>query len=198
MESAVNDLVANERNLKSLSTITLVFTLTAVSMTFGALIVVFLMRALQDQFWTKIELPGILWLSTIILITSSFLFEFARKRLLAGEIETFHTMISWTVGVGMLFLLAQLAAGVQILSSGVVLKNNPHTWFIFLFSGLHGLHILAGLLGFGVLWYRTRERASGPKYQMGTRAAAGAIGIFWHYMDGMWIVLFALLLFWRR
>jgi heme/copper-type cytochrome/quinol oxidase subunit 3 len=49
-----------------------------------------------------------------------------------------------------------------------------------------------------VLWYRTRELASGPKYQMGTRAGARAVGIFWHYMDVMWIVLFALLLFWRR
>jgi heme/copper-type cytochrome/quinol oxidase subunit 3 len=33
---------------------------------------------------------------------------------------------------------------------------------------------------------------------MGTRAAAKAVGIFWHYMDGMWLLLFGLLIFWRR
>lgn len=198
MPSAVNDLAANERNLNSLSTITLVVTLTGVSMTFGALIVVFLMRGLQDLFWTQIRLPGILWLSTVILVASSFLFEYARKRLVAGEIEDFHRLITWTTGVGVLFLTTQVVAGAQVLQSVPTMTNNPHTWFIFLFAGLHALHIIAGLICFGVLWYRTRERASGPKYQMGTRAAARAIGIFWHYMDCMWIVLFALLIFWRR
>jgi heme/copper-type cytochrome/quinol oxidase subunit 3 len=33
---------------------------------------------------------------------------------------------------------------------------------------------------------------------METRATARAVGIFWHYMDAMWLVLFALLIFWRR
>ncbi len=198
MESVAEDLVARERNLTSLSRITLIFTLTAVSMTFGALIVVFLMRALREAFWKPIHLPAILWLSTAILLASSFLFHFALKKLLAGDSDGFHRLITWTIGAGFVFLLSQITAGVQILHSGVILTNNPHSWFIFIFSGLHGLHIVAGLIGLTALWFRTRERVTGPRYQMGTRAAARAIGVFWHYMDAMWIVLFALLIFWRR
>lgn len=197
MQTAATGLVAHERHLNSLSTITLLVTLTGVSMTFGALIVVFLMRAMRDEFWSHIKLPGILWFSTAVLIFSSVLFEMARKRLVADDPESFHRMMTGTIGMGVLFLFSQLAAGVQILRSGITMNNNPHSWFIFLFSGLHGLHIIAGLIGLAVLWRRTRERVSGPKYQMGTRAAARAVGIFWHYMDGMWILLFGLLIFWR-
>jgi cytochrome c oxidase subunit 3 len=198
MQTAVNDLVAHERNLKSLSTITLAVTLAGVTMTFGALIVVFLLRGLRQEFWTQIRLPGILWFSTAVLLGSSWLFEKARQELMADRREKFNRMMLWTTGLGVLFLLSQVVAGFQIISSGVVLTDNPHSWFIFLFGGLHGLHIIAGLIGFSVLYYRTRERRTGPRYQMGTRAAARGVGIFWHYMDVMWIVLFGLLLFWRR
>jgi cytochrome c oxidase subunit 3 len=107
-------------------------------------------------------------------------------------------MTALTIALGILFLLCQMTAGYQILHSGVVLKNNPHPGFIFIFGGLHGLHIIAGLIGFIVLHFRTRERVSGPRYQMGTRVGARGVGIFWHYMDGMWLLLFALLIFWRR
>jgi len=198
METAAEDLVARERNLTSLSNITLIFTLTAVSMTFGALIVVFLMRALREDYWKPIHLPGILWFSTAVLLASSVLFHRARKKLLRGDSDGFHALMTWTMGAGVLFLLSQVSAGAEILRSGVVLDNNPHSWFIFLFSGLHALHIVAGLAGLAVLWYRTRERVSGPRYQMGTRAASRAVGIFWHYVDAMWMVLFALLIFWKR
>jgi len=198
MQMAAEDMVARERNLTSLSNITLIFTLTAVSMTFGALIVVFLMRALREDYWKPIHLPGILWFSTAVLLASSVLFHLARKKLLRDDSDGFHSLMTWTMGAGVLFLLSQIAAGVEILHSGVVLDNNPHSWFIFLFSGLHGLHIVAGLAGLSVLWYRTRERVSGPRYQMGTRAASRAVGVFWHYMDAMWILLFALLIFWKR
>jgi cytochrome c oxidase subunit 3 len=198
METVTNSLAATERNLNSLSTITLAVVLGAVTMTFGALISVFLLRGLQPELWTRIQLPGILWLSTAALIASSVLFERARQQLRTNETEAFNRMMVWTIVLGILFLLGQVVAGAEILGSGVVLTNNPHSSFVFLFGGLHGLHIVVGLIGLGVLWYRTRERVSGPRYQMGTRAWAKAVGIFWHYMDGMWLLLFGLLIFWRR
>jgi heme/copper-type cytochrome/quinol oxidase subunit 3 len=91
-----------------------------------------------------------------------------------------------------------VAAWFQVLHSGIVLARNPHSWFIFLFSGLHGVHILLGLGGLVSLLFRTRESASGPKYRMKTRAFAKGVSIFWHYLDFLWLVLFTLLLTWRR
>ena len=198
MQTAAQEMVAHERGLNSLSRITLIFTLSGVTMTFGALIAVFLLRAERDEAWTHLELPGVLWLSTAFLIASSVVLQQARKRLAVNETEAFNRLIAWTLGLGTLFLLGQVTAAVEILRSGVVMENNPHSWFAFLFGGLHGLHIVAGLIGLGVLYYRTRERASGPRYQMATRAGALGVAIFWHYMDAMWLVLFALLVFWRR
>jgi cytochrome c oxidase subunit III len=186
-----------QKELNSLSLFTVVVLLATVTMTFGALIAVFVIRSASPQFWGHIHIPRILWATTAALLASSALFEAARYRLSHNDQHGFFRLTAWTTGLGVLFLIGQVIAWFQVLGSGVILAHNPHSWFIFLFSGLHGLHIVAGLGGLVYLLLRTREPASGPKYQMHTRAFANGVAVFWHYLDFMWVLLFALLLFWR-
>ncbi|MGA8026433.1 MAG: cytochrome c oxidase subunit 3 [Bryobacteraceae bacterium] len=197
MQSAT-EAATRERDLNSLSILTVIVVLAIVTMTFGAMIAVFVIRSQAPQLWTHIQIPRVLWATTGILIASSVTLEIARRDLLRHDRRAFFHLTALTAGLGMLFLIGQIAAWFQILHSGVVLTRNPHWWFIFLFTGLHGLHILAGLAGLGYLLFRTREPASGPKYQMSTRVVANGVSVFWHYLDFMWVVLFSLLLVWRR
>jgi cytochrome c oxidase subunit III len=192
------DSVAREHDLNSLSVLTVTVVLATVTMMFGAMIAAFLIRSQAPLFWGRILLPRILWLSTAILLASSASFEAARLRLRRKDQRNFFRLMAWTTTLGLIFLAGQTAAAFQIVNSGVILTRNPHSWFIFLFMGLHGLHILAGLAGLAYLLVRTREPASGPKYQMNTRVIANGVSIFWHYLDFLWIVLFILLLTWRR
>ncbi len=166
-------------------------------MTFGAIIAVFLIRSEGGMFWEHIRFPSVLWATTGILLISSAMFESARQRLKRNDQRGFFVRCAATVVLGILFLAGQVVAWFQILGSGVVLARNPHSWFVFLFTGLHGLHILIGLAGLGWLLFRTREPASGPKYQMNTRVVANGVSVFWHYLDFIWVVLFVLLLTWR-
>ncbi len=187
----------HERDLNSLSLLTVVVVLGTVTMTFGAMIAVFFVRSLAPRFWGHLELPGILWVTTVILLASSFTFEQARRRLKADDQVGFFRLMCWTTGLGVVFLLGQIAAWIEMLHSGLVLANNPHSWFVFLFSGLHGLHIVLGIAGLAYLVLRTREPAGGPKYRMKTRVVANAVSIFWHYLDFLWVLMFVLLLVWR-
>lgn len=194
----VTDSVARERDLNSLSVFTVIVALGTVTMTFGAMIAAFLIRSQVPRFWAPITLPRILWATTVILLASSITFEAARRLLRRNDQHGFHRLLVWTTALGVFFLAGQITAWLQILRTGITLTRNPHSWFIFLFSGLHGLHIIAGLAGFGYLLFRTREPATGPRYQMNTRVIANAVSIFWHYLDFLWIVLFVLLTTWRR
>ena len=197
MQSTIEP-AAHERELNSISVLTVVVALATVTMTFGALIVVFFIRAEKNMFWGHLRIPSILWATTVVLAASSVTFEGARRHLRRDDRAGFFRLTAWTTALAGLFLAGQLAAWFQILDSGIVLARNPHAWFIFLFSGLHGLHIVLGLGGLIYLLARTREEASGPKYQMKTRAIANGVSIFWHYLDFLWVVLFTLLLTWRR
>jgi cytochrome c oxidase subunit 3 len=192
------DLAAQERDLNSTSLLTVTIALGTITMTFGALIAVFFIRAEKNMLWGHVRIPSILWATTGLLMASSVTLEGARRRLRRDDRAGFFRLTAWTTALAGLFLAGQLTAWFQILHSGIVLAGNPHAWFIFLFSGLHGLHIVLGLGGLIYLLARTREAASGPKYQMKTRAIAKGVSIFWHYLDFLWVVLFTLLLTWRR
>lgn len=183
-----------ERELNGKFVIAILATLVFVTMTFGALAVVFFIRSRNNFEWTKIILPPVLWADTAILLASSFTYEKGHRKLRANDQRGFFEWTRYTTILGVLFLIGQFAAWWQILAAGQVVRSNPHSSFFFLFSGLHGLHIVAGLSGLSVLLYRTHEPASGPNWQMHTRALANAFSLFWHYLDGLWIVLFTLLL----
>jgi cytochrome c oxidase subunit 3 len=187
-----------ERELNSTSLLTAGIVLATVTMTFGAMIAVFVVRSEAHAYWGHIAVPSILWLTTAILLSSTVTLEFARKALAANDQPSaFHFFLS-SAGLGAAFLFGQLIAWLQVLHSGIVLARNPHSWFIFLFTALHGLHILLGLAGLSYLVVRTRESVTGPKYLMKTRIVANGVAVFWHYLDFLWIVLFSLLLFWHR
>jgi cytochrome c oxidase subunit III len=162
------------------------------------MIAVFFVRSEGKLFWGHLKIPALLYVTTALLLASSAVLEHARGKLLADDQEHFFRFTAVATVLGVLFLAGQLTAWFQILHSGIVLANNPHSWFIFLFTGLHGLHILLGIGGLVYLLLRTRHPASGRKYRMNTRVAAHGISIFWHYLDFLWIVLFGLLLTWRR
>ena len=186
-----------QQDLNSLSLLTVIVVLATVTMTFGALIAVFVIRSQSQQFWGRIRMPGILWATTTLLLASSATFEIARRRLKANDQRGFFSLTLWTTILGTLFLIGQIVGWFAILHEHIILAHNPHSWFIFLFTGLHGLHIVLGLAGLAYLLGRTKQSASGPKYQMHTRAVANGVGVFWHYLDFMWVLLFGLLLFWR-
>lgn len=195
---STTEIIAQERELNSLSVVTTIVILVIVTMTFGALIAAFVVRAQNGYLWGHLQIPPILWLTTGVLLTSSFTMEAARRKLQANDQRGFFRMMVGTTSLALVFLIGQITAWLEVLHSGVILAQDKHSWFIFLFSGLHGLHILAGLGGFSYLLWRTREPVGGPKYQMTTRATAKGVAIFWHYLDFLWVLLFLLLLTWRR
>lgn len=191
-------MIAREREINSLYVTAAIVVLVIVTVTFGALIFAFLWRSQNNYLWGRLHIPSLLWLTTAILLASSVTLEGARRHLKTDDRTGFNRLLRGTAGLGLLFLIGQGAAWFQIMHSDVILEQDKHSWFIFLFSGMHAIHILAGLGGFGYLLYRTHEPASGPRYQMTTRATTNAIAIFWHYLGFIWIVLFVLLLTWRR
>jgi cytochrome c oxidase subunit 3 len=196
VESATQP-VAHERDLNSLSLLTVSVVLATVTMTFGALITVFVVRSEGRIWWGTLQVPRVLWATTALLIASSVILEGARRKLQANDQRAFFRRMLWTTALGVLFLAGQIDAWFAVMHSGIVLAHNAHSWFVFLFTGLHGLHIVVGLSGLIYLLVRTREPASGPKYQMTTRVIANGVSVFWHYLDFIWLVLFVLLLTWR-
>ena len=191
------EVAARERELNSLYFVTAIVVLIIVTATFGSLIFAFFWRSQNGFLWQHLRIPSLLWATTAVLLASSALLERSRHVLKLGDQSGFFRLVQGVTGLGSLFLLGQVAAWFQVLHSAA-LDQDKHSWFIFLFSGLHALHVLVGLGGLGYLLYRAHQHATGPRYQMTTRAYTNALAIFWHYLTFLWLVLFALLLIWKR
>jgi cytochrome c oxidase subunit 3 len=187
-----------ERELSSTALLTVIIVLAAATMTFGAIIAVFIYRSEGRVPWGKLELPATLFFTTAILLVSSATIERAKRAVQHNDQPAAYRFFLITFTLGAVFLAGQITAWFQVLHSGIELSKNQHSWFIFLFVALHGLHIVLGLAGIGTLAFRTHEYVSGPRYQANTRAMTLGVSIFWHYLDFLWLVLFGFLLFWKR
>ena len=162
--------------------------LAGIVMFFMALTSSFLVRKGLGDDWVSFTLPRILWANTLVLLASSGAIQFARARLRSGDNEGFRRWWAITTALGALFLVGQFAAWRQLAAQGVFLVTNPSSSFFYLLTALHGLHLLGGIVALLYVTYRPWQRS-----RITQSTAADLVSIYWHFMDGLWIFLFALL-----
>ncbi len=164
--------------------------LAAIVMLFAAFSSALVVRKGLSSDWVAISLPGILWLNTFVLVTSSFTLELSRKSLKAGAGGRFARWWYATVGLGLVFIAGQLVAWRQLATRGVYLSTNPSSSFFYLLTAAHGVHLLGGICALFYVVFRARGHLLAPE----NRTAVEVTAIYWHFMDGLWIYIILLLL----
>ncbi len=166
-------------------------------MLFTALASAYIVRSASGNDWQPLVLPKVLWLSSALILISSFTMELSRRSLKAQNDRAYSRWLMNTLILGLAFVLAQLLAWRQLVKQGVYMASNPHSSFFYLFTATHGLHLLGGILALTYLLMRTIRRRDTVEGELKRMGAAEAAGIYWHFMDGLWICLFALLFLWK-
>lgn len=179
--------------------------LSAILMMFAALTSAYVFRSTRtQQEWQIFAVPQMLWVSTFLILASSATFEAARRAERSGRQAFYRRWLLASLALGFGFLVSQLLAWRELVGQGIYLATNPHSSFFYLLTALHGIHLLGGILGLSYLAVRARReiadaRATGAagNVERKRRASVEAIGLYWHFMDGLWVYLFALLFLWR-
>ena len=159
----------------------------AVLMFFMALASAFLVRKGGTD-WVPVRIPALLWLNTIVLVSSSATLEMARKRLANSDPAGFRKFWLVTTILGVIFLIGQVAAWRVLERQGIYLASNPASSFFYIFTGAHALHLLGGV---GALLYVAQRNFS--QAQVTQSVAAEVTSYYWHFMDALWLFLLALL-----
>jgi len=160
----------------------------SILMFFMALASAFLVRRGTSGDWIPVHLPAVLWLNTLALIASSFTLERARRSLSRLNLSGFRKLWTITTALGALFLIGQLVAWRQLVAQGVFMASNPASSFFYIFTAAHGLHLLGGVGALLYVLVRKFDKAS-----IALPTAAEIASYYWHFMDGLWIFLLALL-----
>jgi len=156
---------------------------------FGLLTAAYFIRMTYAD-WQSLPVPALLWLNTAILILSSVALQWARTS--AGHQQA--DRVRWGLLAGgalaFAFLVGQFLVWQQLGSLGYFVDTNPSNSFFYLITGLHGLHLLGGL----VAWLRASLRlwrgADTDKIRMSVELCA----VYWHFLLLVWLVMFGLLL----
>ena len=165
--------------------------LATVTMLFAAFTSAYLVRQGGDD-WRRVELPPILWVSTLVLAGSSVAVEHARQSAERRRWRDASAAMATALALGVAFLIVQAVAWRSLMANGVYLPATPHSSFFYLMTGVHGVHVVAALVV--LLWGAVRTwDGTGRRHPDRWRQVMSRCRTFWHFLLGVWIYLFLVL-----
>lgn len=166
---------------------------------FTVLLVIYIVRKSGPD-WQQIPLPGIFWLSTLVIILSSISLHEAANAFRKERFAMYRYCLAITLFLGMIFMGMQGFGWLQMAERGLGMEDNPSAGFVYVLSGLHILHILGGLVVMGYLLNEATRNQSyvdsfvysvNPPNQLKVKLMT----IYWHFVDVLWLYLFLFLLY---
>jgi nitric oxide reductase NorE protein len=127
-------------------------------------------------------------LNTLLLLTSSWAVAKGIGLAREGQGRRARGLIGLAMLLGAGFAVVKVFEYREKLEAGIGPSTNDFFMLYFTYTGVHLLHVLAGIGALAFL----RARAAAPMTP-GTIAAIEGCGIFWHLVDILWVVLFAIL-----
>ena len=141
--------------------------------------------------WRPLHEPWQLWLNTAILMLSSYIFRNARIAADHSRAKSAKFNLLTAGFLSFVFLVGQLFVWQQLVTAGYFAKANPANAFFFVFTALHGLHLLGGL----VAWRRACVKLQHAKDIGEARLSIELCAVYWHFLLVLWLAMFGLMLF---
>ena len=126
-------------------------------------------------------------LNTVILLVSSWLAAQGVQAAREGRYEAAQKLVLGTMSCGLLFVASKLLEWSLKIDAGFTFSSNRFFSFYYFLTGIHVIHVLFGFVFLSVvLW-----QLCSPQRRSQAVIEAGAI--FWHMVDFLWVIIFALL-----
>jgi cytochrome c oxidase subunit 3 len=139
--------------------------------------------------WRPAPQLNLLWANTFVLILASVALQWAQVAVRRGRMDAMRVGLLAGGAFTLVFLFGQLLAWRQLATMGYFDVSNPAIGFFYLITGIHGLHLLGGL----VAWGRAVARVWGDFNVAKMRQSVELCTLYWHFLLGVWLVLFGLL-----
>ena len=155
---------------------------------FGGLLASYIMYRLAHDAWSAQAAHTNMWVgafNTFVLLTSSLFAVLAHKAAEEGNGVKASNFLWLTVGGGLTFLVVKAFEWTFEITHGYTLTSSTFWSFYYTAAGLHATHVLAGVVILAFVAVQARKMAELHRVEL--------IGIYWHFVDVIWIFLFPLL-----
>ena len=126
-------------------------------------------------------------INTVVLIISSFTFHRAGKECRGGNLGASRLWLAITAALGAAFLAGQM---VEYFSLPFSLTDNLFASTFYALTGFHGLHVTLGVICITIVALQTR---AGGRISASDHFGLEAAELYWHFVDGIWVVLYGIL-----
>ena len=143
--------------------------------------------------WQQMPEPILLWFNTLILLISSLVFINVQIAVKKNKFKKVKNQMLIIGILAFIFLCGQLMVWNQLVSLGYYVATNPANAYFYVFTTLHGLHLIGGLF----YWNLAIKKVWTPQEVVVVKAkhTVELCAIYWHFLLAVWIVLFGLMLF---
>ena len=143
-----------------------------------------------DGNWLIYETPPMLWVTSGIIVLSSVSMQWAYRAAKRDHLKQVKVAMSLTVVLGLAFLAGQLMAWDQLVDAGVYFVGNPAGSFMYVFTGVHGLHLVGGIVFLLFVLISSLKNKVHARRLLNMEMCT----TYWHFLGGLWIYLFVFLL----
>lgn len=146
-----------------------------------------LLRTLYDH-WSADAVHTNTWaggLNTFVLLTSSLFAVLAHNAAEHKDGEKAFRFLWLTIAGGLTFLCVKAVEWSHEIANGFTITKGLFWSFYYTAAGLHGLHVIAGMTAMAIVSFDARRGRNLQRVEL--------VGIYWHFVDVVWIFLFPLL-----
>lgn len=161
----------------------------SVAMLFAALTSAYIVRQAEGN-WLYFELPAMLYWTTGVILLSSVMLQLGYGYARRGQNENLKLMLGITAGLGLVFLIGQMLAWNDLVTHSVYFVGNPSGSFLYVLTGLHGLHIVSALVYLIIVFIAAYRLKINPQ----NLAQLEMCVTYWHFLGGLWLYLFVFLI----
>jgi cytochrome c oxidase subunit 3 len=160
-----------------------------VVMIFAALTSAYIVRQAEGN-WLEYELPEIFWVTSGIVVLSSISLQWSYLSAKKDNFTSLRIGMLATVILGIAFLVGQWYSWVALVDRDVFFVGNPAGSFLYVFTGLHAVHLISGVI-FLIIVLISTFRFKVHSKSLNTMEMATT---YWHFLGGLWLYLFMFLL----
>ena len=135
--------------------------------------------------------PNLLWVNTLILLSVTYFFNRVTKDLKNNIVESVKTNLIIIGSLSYAFLFGQLFFWLQLMKSGNYVSTNNYFSSFYMFTALHGLHLLGGLFFWGIVFSKVRKVEKTKIINQ--KKSIEALSLYWTFLLIVWFVFFLIM-----
>ena len=160
----------------------------SITMLFAALTSAYIVKQSGGE-WLNFNLPGMFWITSVIIIVSSITMQLALSAARADRFKGLRTYLIVTALLGLAFLIGQYESWKQLVEMDVYFVGNPAGSFLYVLTGLHAAHIISGLIFLLIVIVSSFKLKIHSRRLLRIEMCT----TYWHFLGGLWLYLFLFL-----